>query len=630
MRVSKSVKHYGKADMIRKYVCSPVAWIRNILLIFLFASIMIDGLSLPFFWLSASNGLELTAQAQLCEVPNRADGQTNERSFSLGPSSNSNSSTPFIGVNMRGYFTTHVQTKNVSSSPFPIDYYDDSFRALHEAGMNHIRYVYRWESYEKDPDSFINEIVTVAQTASKWGIKILYDNHQFHTSSWLNNKRGSGFPVSLFENNPQYGFNSGGGPGRETAKIWWTNWWNRNVSDGAGNDGWTLQAEFLKKIVQAVDGYPSTLGYEILNEPQVHSSGDWEKIGKYNTFMANELRKVTQKTLFYSMHIPIGLNVEHLQVNPENVAKMAPENKTNVVFKISLYGLPTPDGRDQRSRAFKIFGQAGEIAGVPLYVGEWGNVEREKITNEENVTEWEVSPEKSDINQTQAVNFVQRFKELGVLGWAYWIWDYKGQRLENFQLSNVTADNRIAPTKYFEYLKNAVAQVYRNTSTIVGNNSSGSAIKNTTISPCGEGLFPFLLTTVVDGKGYTVSGRANVKVSSFSFDPDNQTIDLGLEPQVEDAVQAKNQTIIELTIPYRVLEEVFSIKSGSDTLLPFDEISNSSSSTTIRIAVPAGIEKIAVLPEFSSTMVISILSLSIALFLNLLVKTRKKSQSNLY
>ena len=572
----------------------------------------------------------LAAQAQLSQVQNGRDSQITESLSSSDPnnsnSNNANSSIPLIGVNVRGFFTNQAQTKNLSSTPFPNDYYDDTFRALSEAGMNHIRYVFRWESYERDPNSFINEILTVAQTASKWGLKVIYDNHQFHTSSWLNNQRGLGFPTSLFENNPQYGFDTGGGPGRETAKIWWTNWWNRNVTDAAGNDGWALQAEFLKKIVQTVDRHPSTLGYEILNEPQVHSSEHWEKIGNFNTFMTNELRKVTQKKLFYSMHIPIGLSTESLQVNPQNVAKMAPENKTDVIFKISVYGLPAPDPDTYDARRFEVFAKSAEIAGVPLYVGEWNNVIREKTTNEENVTEWQVSREKSDINQTQAVNFVQRFKELGVLGWAYWIWDYKEQRLQNYQLANTTTDNRIAPTKYFEYLKNAVAQIYGNASTIVASNNSGvTAEKNTIVSPSEEGLFPFVVTAIIDEKGYTVSGRANVNVSSFSFDPDNQTIDLGMEPQIENAEQGRNQTIIELTVPNRVLEEVSSVKSGSDTPLPFDKISNSSSSTTIRLIVPVDVEKIAVMPEFPSSIVIILLSLSTALFLNFLVKTRRKT-----
>ena len=38
---------------------------------------------------------------------------------------------------------------------------------------------------KKDPISFMKELAIVADTADKWGINVLYDNHQWHTSSGL-------------------------------------------------------------------------------------------------------------------------------------------------------------------------------------------------------------------------------------------------------------------------------------------------------------------------------------------------------------------------------------------------------------------------------------------------------------
>ena len=71
------------------------------------------------------------------------------------------------------------------------------------------------------------------------------------------------------------------------------------MKDTRGVDGWTLQADFLKKIVNAVDKHDSTLGYEILNEPHVRSEDQWAKVGKFNSFMTDELRTLTGKTIFY-------------------------------------------------------------------------------------------------------------------------------------------------------------------------------------------------------------------------------------------------------------------------------------------------------------------------------------------
>jgi hypothetical protein len=46
-------------------------------------------------------------------------------------------------------------------------------------------------------------------------------------------------------------------------------------------------AEFLKKIVSVVDKHTSTVGYGILNEPQIHNDKQWKKVGEFNTYMVN-------------------------------------------------------------------------------------------------------------------------------------------------------------------------------------------------------------------------------------------------------------------------------------------------------------------------------------------------------
>lgn len=102
-----------------------------------------------------------------------------------------------------------------------------------------------------------------------------------------------------------------------------------------------LQIGFLKKIIETVENHRSTLGYEILNEPQIQSADQWEKIGKYNTLIANQLRKITNKTLVFDMTIPVVFHDLKIDMTLGNIAKLLPENKNNIVFKISLYGIPT-------------------------------------------------------------------------------------------------------------------------------------------------------------------------------------------------------------------------------------------------------------------------------------------------
>ncbi len=364
----------------------------------------------------------------------------------------------FFGVNMKGYHTSMPQSRTIGSI-MPANYFDDSFRLISEAGMNHVRFVFYWESYERDPTNFMLELQSVAQAADKYNINVIYDNHQFHTSSWFNPQRGTGFPSFLFQDNPSYPAGNGGGPKYAPAKAWWTDWWNRAVKDTNGTDGWTLQAEFLKKIVGTLNSHKSTLGYEILSEPQVHSVDQWEKIGKFNTFMVNELRKLTSKVLVYSMNIPIDLK-SPINLIPENLAKMKPQNSSNIVFKISIYGLPTESSYQQQK--FNTFLKASNITGVPIYVGEWNNVLREQTTIEDGTSVFEINPFESDINQEQANLFVKTFKVLDIWGLAYWKWDFVSLDTPNFNLISVGDDGEIATNKYFSQLKIALENNFGN------------------------------------------------------------------------------------------------------------------------------------------------------------------------
>jgi hypothetical protein len=361
-----------------------------------------------------------------------------------------------IGVNMLGYYTSLPQTRDFKN-PFPDNYYDQSFKIIKDGGMNHVRFVYYWESFVKNPIAFINELKFAATLADKYGIKIIYDNHQFHTSSWLNPQRGTGFPSFLFQNNSAYPYGSGGGPKYPSAAAWWTDWWNGVITDTNGTDGWNLQAQFLKKVVSTVDSHPSTVGYEILSEPQVHSADQWEKVGKYNTFMTDEMRKVTKKNIIYSMSIPVDLK-SNIGVNATNLAKMTPANKTNTIFKFSIYGLPSP-GSYQEER-LKMFLSAGNLSGVPVYIGEWNNVARDKVINEEGDFVYEINPKASDITPEDTTVILKKFNEIDPYGWAFWYWNFRPHRVENFNLVTSDANENLIPTKYFDILKNAVHSVY--------------------------------------------------------------------------------------------------------------------------------------------------------------------------
>ena len=382
---------------------------------------------------------------------------------------------PFVGVAMKGAYVDQKENRENTPLP-PATYFEESFRLLSEAGLNHVRFLFYWEAYEKNPQGFMNEIEQVANAADKYGIKVIYDNHQWHTSSWLE-KRGTGFPTSLFANSSQqYPMNSGGKEGEPVAKLWWSNFWDGTIKDGKGNDAWTLLADFYKKIVAAVDSHESTLGYEILSEPHVESADQWEKIGSFNSFMTDELRSVTQKVIVYSMNVPVDLNGP-IQLTPENLAEMAPASKENVWFKISVYGIPDRD-QYQKER-FDLFLQTRELTGIPLYIGEWNNVVRTQVNGV-----FQLDPQKSGLNQQIADTMLEAFKNENITASAFWKWDYQDADTASFNLLS-HLNGTMTPTEYYTFLKNSVANVYGDLSTSTSVQSSETT-SNTTSDASSE------------------------------------------------------------------------------------------------------------------------------------------------
>jgi hypothetical protein len=360
-----------------------------------------------------------------------------------------------IGVNMKGMYTS-LNYERFPSITIPTDYYDQSFKLIKNIGMNHIRYVLYWEAYENNPSLFLQELENVANIADKWGLKIIYDNHQYHTSSWFDEKRGTGFPPFLFDKS-LYPINSGITTSSNSTELWWTKWWNRNIIDQNNKiDGWNLQANFLKTIVKLLDNYNSTYGYEILNEPQIFSQDQWSKIGKYYKYITNELRKQTNKTIVLDMTIPIKFQDPAINLTSENMAKMIPQD-SNSIFKISLYGIPNDNNYQEKK--LELLLNVSKIAKIPIYVGEWNHVDREKkstISNNTTDDTSKINASKSDLSQEESDFFVNKFNSLKVYGWAFWNWNYVNTPPQNFNLINITKSGDILTTKYLNILKNSV------------------------------------------------------------------------------------------------------------------------------------------------------------------------------
>jgi hypothetical protein len=135
--------------------------------------------------------------------------------------------------------------------------------------------------------------------------------------------------------------------------------------------------------------------------------------------MTTELRKITDKTIVYSMNVSISFKNSAINLTPENLAKMAPDNTDHVVFKISVYGIPIPN--TYQGDKLKILTDASRIINVPMYVGEWNEVSREEKINENGNMMFHIDPAKSDLNQLKADELVNDFKKLVFGVWHFGI-----------------------------------------------------------------------------------------------------------------------------------------------------------------------------------------------------------------
>lgn len=155
------------------------------------------------------------------------------------------------------------------------------------------------------------------------------------------------------------------------------------------------------------------------------------------------------------MTIPVVFHDSKINMTLGNIAKLLPENKSNIVFKISLYGIPTAGSYAEQK--INLLSGVAKITGVPLYVGEWNDVSREEHISVEGKTVKEINQEISDLNQTDANIMTKKFKDIGVWGWAFWNWSHIPDSSHDFNLITVTLNGDMATTKYFDILKQAVA-----------------------------------------------------------------------------------------------------------------------------------------------------------------------------
>ncbi len=199
-----------------------------------------------------------------------------------------------IGVNFQGFESSAYQNRRTPTPPQ--DYIEDSFQIFSKNSIFMLRIPYSWESWEYDKSNFYEDLEKISKVADAYNISCIYDNHQWECSSWLG--WGIGMPNSLLSAN--YQKNTGSRPNRNVIKYFWKKWWDRKIISRDNVDGWEAQISFVKEIVAYLNNKKSTCGFEILNEPPVYNILDYNKIGHYHNYAIQELRKCTDKLLFFN------------------------------------------------------------------------------------------------------------------------------------------------------------------------------------------------------------------------------------------------------------------------------------------------------------------------------------------
>ncbi len=311
--------------------------------------------------------------------------------------------------------------QNGGSVNAPWNEVSESMKYIKANGMNLVRVPYYWEAYVHDPSAFLDEMELIAKIAEDNDICVIFANFHWYTSSYWNieiigNSDGRGFPSFVVKNFPvkNNDYDATAGP-----------FWNAFLSNDIVIDDrkvWDLQAEFFSKVIDKVDVYKSVAGYEILNEPHLYDSSQYEKLGNYHTYMAGVIRDATDKKIFFDRETTRGFPRQ-----PSLEYKIVPRGVSDLVYAPHLYSVPMPGS--QAEKQLDNFYQWSEEWEVEILVGEWAAG-----------------------TQAETDIFVKAFKARE-FGWTYYAWKPTADRGGGSELYQSDSS---PPTVYLEYLTNSL------------------------------------------------------------------------------------------------------------------------------------------------------------------------------
>ena len=336
------------------------------------------------------------------------------------------------GVNFCG-IACAARQNGENTSQLSNDYIDDSFKIFKQIGIQCVRIPLYWESHEKNPDAFIQELDHISSVANRYGVSCVYDNHQWKCSSYFG--EGIGFPNSLLT--PSFGAgphleNTSGFNFKHMLKRFWNGWWDRRLKTVDGKDCWDAQLEFLEGIVNRTKDKSSTLGFEILNEPMVFRQSDFRKVGIYHDYFVKKISNLTSKTLFFCFTSSDPLSTLNI---PWEQAKTKPSHNivNNIIFDIHPY--PPSSVTMGYYKVIRWF-----MKNVPIYAGEFNAGIKPGVA----------------INRRQFKQLINRLKSFKVVGFAFWQWSYIHDYAHPaFNLINIAGD-RIYLNENFKNFADAI------------------------------------------------------------------------------------------------------------------------------------------------------------------------------
>ncbi len=236
-------------------------------------------------------------------------------------------------------------------------------------GWNLIRVPIGWDTELNNPSAFDAALSTLASQADQDGIYVIYDFHAINANGW---------PSSLVS---QYGVDG-----------LYTAWWANQVTYN-GQNGWQAQFDDLwKNVISTVDSHPSTLGYEIMNEPP--SMGESEL--PYNQFVYNNIRMLSAKTVIFGAPFSTPGGGPTFGTSPAQAVK---PSGTNIVMDVHDYD---------------------DTSGVLTHIQQW-----QQVTGLAGIVMGEFGA-RSASSQSAAQSYLQTyysaFKQTGIAS-TYWAWE---------------------------------------------------------------------------------------------------------------------------------------------------------------------------------------------------------------